>query len=72
MAQAAFRYERENASQHNSEVPQWLLYLTSEQFVTWCRKHKLQVCTKVREFPAEERIAIYRYLKRSHLLEETE
>jgi hypothetical protein len=49
-------------------VPEWLYYFSDEQFVTWCRQHKLQVCAEVRPFSEEERAAIFRYAVRQHLV----
>ncbi len=48
-------------------IPEWVYYLTDEQFVIWCKQHKLQVCAQVREFPEEERAAIFRYAVRQQL-----
>ena len=49
-------------------VPEWLYYFSDEQFVTWCKQHKLQVCTEIREFTEEERAAIFRYAVRQQLV----
>lgn len=49
-------------------VPEWVYYFSDEQFVSWCRQHKLQVCSDTRAFPDDERAAIYRYMLRQHLV----
>lgn len=49
-------------------VPEWVYYFTDEQFITWCKQHKLQICTEVRPFPEEERAAIFRYMVRQQLV----
>jgi hypothetical protein len=49
-------------------VPEWLYYLTDEQFVLWCKQRKVQICTEMRSFPDEERAAIYRYMVRQNLV----
>jgi len=54
-----------------SRVPEWLYYFSDEQFVSWCRQHKLMVCDKVREFSDDERAAIFRYAARQHLVDST-
>ncbi len=51
-----------------SRVPEWVQVLSDEQFVQWCQQHKLQVCSEVRTFSVEERIAIFRYALRQHLV----
>jgi hypothetical protein len=48
--------------------PEWLYRLSDEQFVQWCMQHKLQVCSEVRSFTEEERIAIFQYAMRQHLV----
>jgi hypothetical protein len=50
-------------------VPEWLYYFSDEQFVSWCRQHKLAVCDQVRHFADDERAAIFRYAMRQHLIE---
>ena len=49
-------------------VPEWVYYFSDEQFVLWCKQHKLQVCSQVRPFPEEERAAIFRYMVRQQLV----
>jgi len=49
-------------------VPEWLYYFSDEQFVTWCKQHKLTICTEVRPFTEEERASIFRYMVRQRLL----
>ena len=49
-------------------VPEWLYLVSDEQFVQWCKERKVQVCAKVREFPEDERAAIFRYMVRQHLV----
>lgn len=49
-------------------APEWLYYFSDEQFVVWCKQHKLQVCDQVRPFPEEERAAIFRYALRQRLV----
>jgi hypothetical protein len=49
-------------------VPEWVYYFTDEQFVTWCKQHKLQICSEVRPFPEDERAAIFRYMVRQRLV----
>lgn len=50
-------------------VPEWLYYFSDEQFVSWCRQHKLMVCEKVRSFADDERAAIFRYALRQQLID---
>lgn len=50
-------------------VPEWLYYFSDDQFVSWCRQHKLSVCDQVRPFSDDERGAIYRYALRQHLID---
>jgi hypothetical protein len=54
-----------------SRVPEWLYYFSDEQFVSWCRQHKLMVCDKVRAFSDDERAAIFRYAERQQLVDWT-
>ncbi len=49
-------------------VPEWLYYFSDEQFVQWCKQHKLQVCDEMRPFPEDERAAIFRYMVRQQLV----
>lgn len=49
-------------------VPEWIYYFTDEQFVLWCKQHKLQICSQVRSFPEDERAAIFRYMVRQQLV----
>ena len=49
-------------------VPEWVYYFSDEQFVTWCKQHKLHVCDSVRPFSDEERAAIFRYAVRQRLI----
>ena len=49
-------------------VPEWVYFFTDEQFVLWCKQHKLQVSTEMRAFPEEERAAIFRYMIRKQLV----
>lgn len=48
-------------------VPEWVYYFTDEQFVTWCKQHKLTICTETRSFSEDERAAIFRYMVRQRL-----
>jgi hypothetical protein len=52
----------------NVRVPEWLYYFSDEQFITWCKQHKLQVCDRQRNFPEDERAAIFRYMVRQQLV----
>lgn len=49
-------------------VPAWIYYFSDEQFVQWCKQRKIEVCSEVREFPEEERAAIFRYMTRQRLV----
>jgi hypothetical protein len=49
-------------------VPEWVYYFTDEQFVTWCKQHKLTICNGVRPFTEEERASIFRYMVRQKLV----
>ncbi len=49
-------------------VPEWVNYFSDEQFVLWCKQHKLQICTTVRPFSEDERAAIFRYMVRQQLV----
>lgn len=49
-------------------VPEWVYYFTDEQFVTWCKQHKLTICTQMRAFSEEERASIFRYMVRQQLV----
>jgi hypothetical protein len=49
-------------------VPEWLYYFSDEQFVQWCKQRKLDICSKVRAFPEDERAAIFRYMVRQSLV----
>ena len=49
-------------------VPEWVYYFTDEQFVTWCKQHKLTICNEVRPFTEEERASIFRYMVRQKLV----
>jgi hypothetical protein len=49
-------------------VPEWVYYFSDEQFVLWCKQHKLQICSQVRQFPDDERAAIFRYMVRQQLV----
>ena len=49
-------------------IPQWVYVYSDEQFVLWCKQHKLQVCNSVRPFPEDERTAIFRYALRQRLV----
>ena len=49
-------------------VPEWVYYFTDEQFILWCKQHKLQVCAEARSFTEEERASIYRYAVRQQLV----
>ena len=64
MAQYSFGTHKEQ----RVRVPEWLYYFSDEQFITWCKQHKLQVCTEFRSFPEEERAAIFRYAVRQQLV----
>ncbi len=63
---AQFGYGSGNGKPMN--VPEWVYYFSDEQFVTWCKQHKLQVCDQVRPFSEEERAAIFRYASRQRLV----
>ena len=64
----ALKAVREASRQQNVMVPEWVYGFTDEQFVSWCRKHKLVVCDSVREFSDDERAAIFRYASRQQLV----
>ena len=64
MAQSGFGSPQEKIA----KVPEWLYYFSDEQFVTWCKQHKLQVCAQVRPFPEDERAAIFLYALRQRLV----
>jgi hypothetical protein len=49
-------------------VPEWVYIFSDEQFVQWCKNHKLHVCSEVREFSEDERAAIFRYAVRRDLV----
>lgn len=49
-------------------VPEWLYYLTDEQFMLWCKQRKVHVASTLRPFPEEERAAIFRYMVRQQLV----
>ncbi len=49
-------------------VPDWVFGFTDEQFIHWCRQHKLVVCDGVRAFGDDERAAIFRYAARQQLV----
>ena len=49
-------------------VPEWLYYLTDEQFMLWCKQRKVHVASALRPFPEEERAAIFRYMVRQQLV----
>lgn len=49
-------------------VPEWLYYLTDEQFMLWCKQRKVHVASGLRTFPDDERAAIFRYMVRQHLV----
>lgn len=49
-------------------VPEWVYYFTDDQFVTWCKQHKLTICTEPRSFSEEERASIFRYMVRQRLV----
>jgi hypothetical protein len=68
MAQAVARVNVEAAGR----VPEWIYYFSDDQFVSWCRQHKLLVCDQVRHFEDDERAAIFRYALRQQLLEHKE
>lgn len=57
-----------NYHQKAVRVPEWLYYFSDEQFVTWCKQHKLTICTEVRPFTEDERAAIFRYMVRQKLV----
>ena len=52
----------------NARVPEWLYYFSDEQFITWCKQRKVQVCDSMRAFPEDERAAIFRYMMRKQLV----
>ncbi len=65
-------YQQTRGSRLNQKVvrvPEWLYYFSDEQFVTWCKQHKLTICTEVRAFTEEERAAIFRYMVRQQLVQ---
>lgn len=64
MTQYAPTVTRENAVR----VPEWVYYFSDEQFILWCKQHKLQICTDLRPFPEDERAAIFRYMVRQQLV----
>jgi len=49
-------------------APEWVYLFSDEQFVQWCKNHKLYVCSEVREFSEDERTAIFRYAERQQLV----
>jgi hypothetical protein len=56
------------ASDSKLRVPEWVYIFSDEQFVQWCKNHKLQVCEEPREFSEDERAAIFRYAVRQQLV----
>ena len=55
-------------TEKKERVPEWVYFFSDEQFVSWCKQHKLQVCTEMRSFSEEERAAIFRYALRQRLI----
>lgn len=55
-------------TEKRATVPEWVYMFSDDQFVKWCRQHKLQVCAEMRSIPSDERVAIFRYALRQHLL----
>ena len=51
-----------------ARVPEWIYCFSDEQFISWCRQHKLVVCETARAFSDEERAAIFRYALRQNLI----
>jgi hypothetical protein len=56
------------SNEKKQRVPEWVYIFSDEQFVQWCKNHKLHVCTEVREFSEDERAAIFRYAVRQQLV----
>ena len=65
---AASEALKANLTQKVVRVPEWVYYFTDEQFVTWCKQHKLTICTQMRTFSEEERASIFRYMVRQQLV----
>ena len=63
MAQAVFSATQTKVQR----VPDWVYYFSDEQFILWCKQHKLQISSEVRLFPEDERAAIFRYMIRQKL-----
>jgi len=57
------------SSEKKQRVPEWVYIFSDEQFVQWCKSHKLHVCAKIREFSEDERAAIFRYAVRQQLVQ---
>jgi hypothetical protein len=55
-------------NEKKQRVPEWVYIFSDEQFVQWCKSHKLHVCSEVREFTEDERAAIFRYAVRQQLV----
>ena len=64
MAQAV----RSAPNEKKQRAPEWVYLFSDEQFVQWCKNHKLYVCSQVREFTEDERTAIFRYAERRQLV----
>ena len=62
------QYVADVAMEKRVRVPEWVYYFSDEQFILWCKQHKLQICTEARPFPEEERAAIFRYMVRQQLV----
>ncbi len=50
------------------DVPASVRRMTDEQFMAWCAQHGLHISNKLRVYPNDERMAIYRYLVRTQQL----
>ena len=57
-----------NTNEKTVRVPEWVYYFTDDQFASWCKQRKLQICVEIREFPDDERAAIFRYMVRQRLV----
>ena len=64
MAQAVMSAVNES----KTRVPEWVYLFSDEQFILWCKQHKLQICGEARSFPDDERSAIFRYAVRQKLV----
>ncbi len=47
------------------DVPARCCRMSDEEFMAWCAQHGLHISSKLRVYPKDERMAIYRYLVRT-------